>query len=148
MAHFEASDPLVLANGNHNSINLSGNGTNTIVVFGNDNVINATGGYNRITVAVGTGDTIVMPGASGGFDEIGLINGASTALDFRAALATTDWSGNAADLGNYISVASSGSGITISLSATSHGAATAIASVTNFGSTQWDLTAVLAHAVT
>ena len=139
---------MVLANGGHNTIHISGSGNNTIYLSGGGNVVDAGAGFNAITDAVGSGDSIVIPTAGTGFDQITLLGSADTSLDFSAALKATNWDGNTSDLGSYISVASSGGIATVSLSATANGPTVAVASVGHPGGAAWDLPTVLAHAVT
>jgi hypothetical protein len=138
---------MVLATGGHNKINLFGSGNNTVYLSGGNNVINTGTGYTAITEAGSVGDRIIMPSAGTGFDAVTLLAGAAPTLDFTAALRATNWDGTAAKLSAYISVAASGGGTTIALSATAHGPATAIASITAVGGSAWDLSTVLAHVV-
>ena len=138
---------MVLANGGNNTINLSGTGNNTIYMSGGNNVVNTGSGFSAITDSVGTGDRIIIPSASSGFDAITLLVGADAKLDFTTALQGTNWDGNVSDLASYISVASNAGVATVSLSATAHGAAIAVASVSNPQGTPWDLSTVLAHVV-
>ena len=126
----------------------TGAGDDFIFVGGSNNVVDAGGGNNTIYDMANPGDTIVMPSAGNGFDNVTVTPGADPFLDFRTALAGTDWNGAAATLPSYIHVASDSGGTSISLSATANGGATAIASVSQLVGPQWDLSAVLAHAVT
>jgi hypothetical protein len=142
------ANELVLAYDGHTTINLSGAGNNTIFVAGGNNTINAGHGMNSIFDVGGTGDTIVAPGAGGGFEQITLLGGANPLLDFAPALKGTNWDGKAADLGSYISATSAAGVTTVSLSTTAHGAATAVASVSAPGGTAWDPTTILSHVVT
>jgi hypothetical protein len=139
---------MVLATGGNNTINLSGSGNNTVYLSGGNNVINTGSGDTAIIEAASVGDRIVMPDAGTGFDAITLLPSSDPKLDFAAALRATNWDGRAASLSGYISAAPSAGVTTISLSATAHGAATAIASVANVAGATWDFSTVLAHVVT
>jgi hypothetical protein len=137
---------LVLANGGHNTISLTSS-NNTICVSGGNNSVDAGGGINSITDAAGQGDTIVMPSAAGGFDNISLLAGAEAKLDFTTALKGTNWDGLASDLGSYISATATAAGTTVSLSATANGAAVAVARINVPGGAAWDPSTILSHVV-
>ena len=115
----------------------------TSAVVGVDTVLAAnqainlgTGPHFLYLGAASTNDTITAPtpsvGATPNFVDI--FNFAATdKLDFTAALGSTNWNGNAATVGNYLSVATSGNNAVISLSATSGGAGVAIVTLENSG---------------
>ena len=126
----------------------TGSGNDYLFLSGGNNVVDARSGNNTIYDMANPGDTIVMPGASHGFDSVIVTPGAEPFLDFKTALAGTNWNNEPATLPSYIHVNSNAGGTSISLSATANGAATEIASLTNSVGPQWDLSTVLAHAVT
>ena len=141
---------MVIATAGHNSIS-TGAGDDVITLQGGGNVADAGGGNNTIYAGAGPGDKLVMPGAGHGFDSVYMTQGSDLSLDFRAALAGTDWDGSQATLGRYIHVATGASSTAISISATAGGAETAIASLSNIGvphAPQWDAATVFAHALT
>lgn len=129
----------------HNTITTSG-GNDTISFAGSGNVIDAGGGSNVLEDS-GSGSTIVMPGAGQGMDDIfGYVLQNGDVLDFRAALAATQWDGSAATLGAYLQVGAAGNDAIISLSTTAGGAAVQIADLRDSGPV--GLAGVLAHALT
>ena len=67
-------------------------------------MVNAGSGNNALYDS-GTNNTIVLPGANQGYDDIfGYILTNSDMLDMRGLLGSTSWNGDSGTLGNYLSV--------------------------------------------
>jgi hypothetical protein len=138
---------MVLASAGHNTMNLAGTSNDFVGISGGNNLVTAGSGINTIVDTAGTGDTIVMPGAAGGVDNIILSLGADAKLDFTAALQATNWDGAASDLSSYLHVSSGAGGLSIAMSTTAGGAATAVGSVAVAGGAQWDASTFMAHVI-
>jgi hypothetical protein len=123
----------------------AGLGTHTIVFAGSENLIVNQGGTDTLTDN-GTDNTIVLPLAGEGLDTIHgsvLINGDT--FDLRAALAGTAWDQQLSDLGDYLSLGTSGSNALVQISSTSGGTPITVAILGNAGSVS--LSTFLAHAL-
>ena len=109
-------------------------------------IVNLSGGANTITDS-GSGNTYILPAAGNGTDTFSSnILTTGDTLDLKTALAATDWNGSAATLANYLTVTDSASAATLSISATSGGSATVIATIN--GASTVTLSSLLAHAIT
>ncbi|HET8995983.1 MAG TPA: type I secretion C-terminal target domain-containing protein, partial [Acetobacteraceae bacterium] len=161
-----SGDHMIFINGTGDVLNATG-GTETVMAFqggnqittgagndlirfaGNGNVVNAGAGQNVLQDS-GSNGTIVLPGANQGFDNIyGWVLQNGDKLDLRQALAGTSWQqGDLASIGNYVKVAASGDGTSISIdpTGTPGGASYAIATLQASGPST--LSTVLAHSIT
>ena len=129
----------------HNTIT-TGAGNDTISYGATGNTINAGGGTNILQDS-GSDNTIVMPGAGKGFDDIfGYVLQNGDTLDFRAALASTAWTGTSSTLGNFLHLGTSGNNAIISISDSSNGSASQVAELQGSGAVT--LSTLLAHALT
>jgi hypothetical protein len=121
-------------------------GTHMLFVSGSGNILNLSGGANTIT-DTGTANTYILPAAGKGTDSFtSNILTTTDTLDLRPALAATNWNGAAATLPNYLKLADSAQGATLSIAPTSGGTGVAIASIS--GATTATLTSLLAHSIT
>src|SRR5208337_3464984 len=90
-------------------------GNTTIEISGTGNVVNAGGGHNIIT-DTGSGNTLVMPDAGAGFDEIFAgVGSLIDTIDLRPLLAATSWNGSASTLHDYFKVKTVGNGGSVEL---------------------------------
>jgi hypothetical protein len=99
----------------------AGLGTHTIMFAGSGNTIINQGGTDTLT-DTGTDNTIALPLAGQGLDTIHgsvLFNGDT--FDLRAALAATTWNQQLSDIGNYLTLGTSGSNALVEISSTSGG---------------------------
>jgi hypothetical protein len=121
-------------------------GNHMLFVSGSGNIVNLSGGANTITDS-GSGNTYILPAAGKGTDSFSsnILNAGDT-LDLKTALAATSWNGSASTLANYLTVADSASAATLSVSATSGGPGTVIATIN--GASTATLSSLLAHAIT
>jgi hypothetical protein len=123
----------------------AGLGSNTIKFAGSGNDIVNQGGTDTLTDN-GTGNTIVVPLAGQGLDTINgsvLTNGDT--FDLRSALAATSWDQQLSDLGDYLTLGSSGSNALVQISATSGGTPVTVAVLNGAGSVS--LSSFLPHAL-
>jgi hypothetical protein len=121
-------------------------GNHMLFISGSGDVVNLSGGANGIT-DTGHGNTYIVPAAGHGTDSFtSNILATTDVLDLKPALAATDWNGAAATLSNFLTVADSAQGATLSTAATSGGTGVAIASIS--GATTATLTSLLAHSIT
>ena len=111
----------------------TGGGNDTIVLGGAHNTVNAGGGMNTISGGTGT-NTFVLATAGQGFDSIaGFTKTNGDVLNLRAALAATQWNGQAATLANYLKVTDSGGSATVAIASTGTGPGTAVATLIGSG---------------
>jgi hypothetical protein len=121
-------------------------GTHMVFISGSNDTVSLQGGNDTIT-DTGKSNTYVMPTAGKGYNTFTSdILAQSDTLDFRSALATTNWAGTASTLGNYLHVTDSSSGAVISMSATANGTAVGVATIQGGGSET--LSSILAHSIT
>ena len=126
----------------------TGAGNDAIYLAGSGNVVNAGGGSNQLYDS-GTANTLVLPGAGQGYDDIfGYLMTNGDTFDARGLLAGTGWNGDAATIGNYLSVTQSGDNAVIGVdpSGTPGGASTTVATLEGTGPVS--LATLLAHATT
>lgn len=117
-----------------------------LFISGSSNNVALSGGTDTIT-DTGSGNTYVLPAAGNGSNVFsGNILNAGDTLDLTTALAATDWNGSSSTLSNYLTVADTSQGATLSIAPTSGGSGVAIATIA--GATDATLSSVLAHAVT
>jgi hypothetical protein len=121
-------------------------GTNMIFVNGSNDLVSLSGGTNTIT-DTGTGNAYILPAAGQGTATFAsdILNTGDT-LDLKNALAATNWNGSASTLANYLTVADTSSGATVSVAATSGGSATPVATIN--GASSLNLSTLLAHSIT
>ncbi len=125
---------------------LSTSGAHMLFLKGSADIVNLSGGANTIT-DTGRGNTYILPAAGKGTDSFtGNILNLGDTVDLKTALAATNWNGAAATLSQYLTVADSTKGATVSIAATSGGAGAAIATIN--GATTLNLSGLLAHAIT
>ncbi len=125
---------------------LSTSGAHMLFLKGSGDIVNLSGGANTIT-DTGRGNTYILPTAGKGTDSFtGNILNLGDTVDLKSALAATNWNGAAATLSQYLTVADSTKGATLSIAATSGGAGAAIATIN--GATTLNLSGLLAHAIT
>ncbi len=121
-------------------------GNHMLFLSGSGDIVNLSGGANTVT-DTGSGNTYILPAAGNGTDTFtSNILATGDTLDLKTALAATDWNGAGATLSNYLTVADSAQGATLSVAPTSGGAGLAIATIN--GAIGTDLTSLLAHALT
>jgi endoglucanase len=121
-------------------------GDHMVFVQGSGNTIALTGGSETIT-DTGSNNSYVIPAAGNGYETFTSdILQSSSMLDLRSVLAATEWSGDAASIGNFVQVASDGQNAIVSVSSSAGGAATAVATID--GATTATLSTLLAHAIT
>ncbi len=123
----------------------AGLGTHTITFAGSGNHIVNQGGTDTLTDN-GTNNTIVLPLAGQGLDTINgsvLTNGDT--FDLRSALAATTWDQQLGDIGNYLTLGTSGSDALVELSVTSGGTPITVAILVGQGSVS--LSNFLTHAL-
>lgn len=95
----------------------------------------------------GTDNTLVIPAASQGFDDIvGDVFGNGDKLDLSKALGATTWNGALAMLGDYVHLTAGSGGTDILVSPSGSGPGTLVPTL--HGVDMSDLGALLAHAVT
>jgi hypothetical protein len=126
----------------------TGAGNDTIRFAGSGNVVNAGGGSN-VLMDSGTNNTIVLPGANQGYDDVlGYMMTNGDTFDLRGLLASTSWNGDPTTLGNFVSVAPSGTGSVVSVdpSGASGGASYVVATLEAAGPVS--LSTLLAHSIT
>jgi hypothetical protein len=112
----------------------AGLGTNSIKFAGSNNDIINQGGTDTLTDN-GTNNTIAVPFAGQGLDTInGSVLSNGDTFDLRSALAATTWDQQLSDLGNYLSLGTSGSNALVQLSVTSGGTPITIAVLNGQGS--------------
>jgi len=117
-----------------------------VFVTGSGDLLSLTGGAETIADS-GSGNTYIIPIAGKGADTFtGNILTQGDTLDFKSALAATNWNGAAATLPNYLTVSSTAAGAVVSLAAASGGAGTAIATIA--GATGLTYSTLLAHSIT
>jgi beta-glucanase (GH16 family) len=112
---------------------VTGPGNDTIHITGSGDAIDAGAGNNSI-VDEGSANTITMPKAGQGFDDIaGAVLQIGDILDFRAALANTQWNGQQSDLSNFLHVNASGNDAILSVSTSAGSTAIAVATLHDAG---------------
>jgi hypothetical protein len=142
----------VTINGNVGNYNLTGSltinaglGINTIMFAGSANDIINQGGTDTL-IDTGTDNTIALPLAGQGLDTIhGAVLANGDTFNLRAALAGTTWDQQLSDLGNYLTLGTSGSNTLVQLSVTSGGTPITVAILVGQGSVS--LSTFEAHAL-
>jgi hypothetical protein len=121
-------------------------GTRMLFVKGSGDTISVSGGTNTIT-DTGSGNTYVLPASGKGSDVFtsNILN-TTDVLDLRSALAATSWTGTSSTLSNYLKVASTAQGTTLSIAPTGSGASSVIATIQ--GATNTSLSTLLTHSLT
>jgi Ca2+-binding RTX toxin-like protein len=112
----------------------AGLGFNTIRFAGSDNDVINQGGTDTLT-DTGTDNTIVVPLAGQGLDTINgsvLTNGDT--FDLRDVMSATTWDQQLSDLGDYLSLGTSGSNTLVQISVTSGGTPITVAVLHGQGS--------------
>ena len=97
----------------------------------------------------GSANTIVLPTAAQGYDDIfGWVMQNGDTFDLRPALAQTGWNGDPSTLSQCVQVSMTGGDAVISIepAGTSGANGSAVATLRNSGAT--DLSTLLAHAIT
>ena len=123
----------------------AGLGTNTIMFAVSANEIVNQGGTDTLT-DTGTNNTIVLPLAGQGLDTInGSVLANGDTFDLRAALAATTWDQQLSDLGDYLTLGTSGSNALVEISTTSGGTPITIGILEGAGSVS--LSSFVAHAL-
>jgi len=116
----------------YNSIT-TGASNGTIRFAGSGNTINAGGGHNSLYDS-GDTNTIVMPGAGQGRDDIyGHVLQNGDKFNFTAALKATSWDGLTSDIGSFLHVKMSGHNVLISISNQANGAQSLVADLHSVG---------------
>ena len=93
-----------------------------------------------------SGQTYVLPAAGHGAESFtSNILAMGDTLDLTTALAATNWNGSASTLSNYLKVANSAKGATLSISATSGGSGVVIATID--GASTASLSSLLASSI-
>jgi hypothetical protein len=130
----------------NNAMVVSTGGDHMVFIKGTGDTVVLSGGRNTIT-DTGSGNTYVLPKVGAGSD-IFTSNVLQTTdkLDLRAALAGTDWKGDAASLSTYVHLTTGSSGATIAISTTSGGTATTVATIS--GASSATLSTLLTHTLT
>jgi hypothetical protein len=112
----------------------AGLGSNTIKFAGSGNDVINQGGTDTLT-DTGTDNTIVLPLAGQGMDTInGSVLSNGDTFDLRDALAATTWDQQLSDLGDYLTMGTSGSNTLVQLSTTFGGTPITIAVLNGQGS--------------
>jgi hypothetical protein len=121
-------------------------GSHMLFLSGSGDIVSLAGGTDTITDS-GSGNTYLLPAAGNGTDAFtsNILTTGDT-LDLKTALAATNWNGSATTLANYVTVTDSAKGATLSISATSGGAGSAIATIA--GASGMTLTSLLTHSIT
>jgi hypothetical protein len=123
----------------------AGLGINTIKFAGSSNDVINQGGTDTLT-DTGTNNTIVVPLAGQGLDTTnGSVLANGDTFDLRSALAATTWDQQLSDLGDYLSLGTSGSNTLVQLSVTSDGTPITIAVLNGQGSVT--LSSFVSHAL-
>jgi hypothetical protein len=139
-----ASEPSATISASGTAV-LATSGNHMVYITGSADTVRLSGGTDTIADS-GSGNTYVIPPASGGYDTFTtniLANGDT--LDLRSALAATHWNGTASRVSKYLSVTDSSQGAVLSIAARAGGAGVAIAMID--GATTVSLSGILAHAV-
>jgi hypothetical protein len=126
----------------------TGAGNDAIYIAGSNNLVNAGGGSNALYDS-GTNNTIALPGAGQGYDDIyGYVMNNGDQIDMRGLLAGTNWNGDPAMIGNYVSVTQSGTNAVIKVDpgGTVGGASDVVATLQGAG--PLSLGTLLAHSIT
>ena len=122
-----------------------GLGINTIMFAGSGNIIVNQGGTDTLT-DTGTNNTIVLPLAGQGLDTIhGSVLSNGDTFDLRAALAATTWDQQLSDIGNYLTLGTSGSNTLVQISVTDDG--TPITDAVLVGQGAVSLSSFVSHAL-
>jgi hypothetical protein len=112
----------------------AGLGSNTIKFAGSGNDVINQGGTDTLT-DTGTDNTIVLPLAGQGQDTInGSVLSNGDTFDLRDAMAATTWDQQLSDLGDYLTMGTSGSNTLVQLSTTFGGTPITIAVLNGQGS--------------
>jgi hypothetical protein len=123
----------------------AGLGTDTIKFAGSSSDIINQGGTDTLT-DTGTDNTIVLPLAGQGQDTTnGSVLANGDTFDLRSALAGTTWDQQLSDLGNYLTLGTSGSNTLVQISVTSGGTPITVAILDGQGSVS--LSSFVAHAL-
>jgi hypothetical protein len=125
----------------------TGSGDDSIRYAGSNNVIDAGAGSNVLADS-GSNNTIVLPDASHGTDDIyGYTMDNGDTFDMRSMLAGTSWNGDVSTLGDFVSVATSGTSTSIQVDPTgAGGAGYTAATLEGVGAVSLDT--LLAHSIT
>jgi hypothetical protein len=120
-------------------------GTHMVFIKGSGDIVSLSGGADAVT-DTGSGNTYILPAAGNGSDTLtsDILTTGDT-LDLKTALAAINWNRAASTLSGYLSVADSAKAPTLSISATSGGTGTMIATIG--GATTASLTSLLAHTI-
>jgi hypothetical protein len=121
-------------------------GTHLVFIQGSGDIVSLTGGAETIT-DTGSNNTYILPASGKGTDAFtsNILTTGDT-LDLKPALAATNWNGLASTLAQYLTVADTAKGATLSIAATSGGTGVAIGSIS--GATTATLSSLLAHSIT
>jgi hypothetical protein len=123
----------------------AGLGTDTIKFAGSGSLIVNQGGTDTLT-DTGTNNTLVLPLAGHGLDTtIGSVLTNGDTFDLRSALAATGWDQQLSDLGNYLTLGTSGSNTLVQISAASGGTPFTVAILDGEGSVT--LSSFISHAL-
>jgi hypothetical protein len=121
-------------------------GGHMLFLSGSGDIVTLAGGANTIT-DTGSGNTYILPAGGNGSDTFtSNILATGDTLDLKTALAATNWTGSASTLTNYLTVTDSAKTTTLSISSSSGGPGTAIATIT--GATTATLASLLTHSIT
>jgi hypothetical protein len=121
-------------------------GTHLVFIQGSGDIVNLSGGTDTIT-DTGSNNTYILPASGKGTDAFtSNILTIGDTLDLKPALAATNWNGSASTLSQYLTVADTTKGATLSIAATSGGKGVAIGSIS--GATTATLSSLLAHSIT
>jgi endoglucanase len=120
-------------------------GNHMVFITGSGNTVNLSGGTDTIT-DTGLNNTYVIPAAGQGYDIFtsNMLTAGHT-LDFRAALAATNWNGLKSTVGKYLTIADTAQGAVVSVTPTSGGKGVAVATID--GATTGNLNSLLLHSV-
>ena len=125
----------------------AGLGLNTITFAGSGNLIINQGGTDTLT-DTGANNTIVLPLAGHGLDTInGSVLTKGDTFDLRTALAATGWDQQSSDLGNYLSIGSSGANATVVIDPSGQSGGTQYTVAVLNGAGSVSLSSFLTHAL-
>ena len=126
----------------------TGAGNDKIYFSGSNNVVD-TGAGNNTLYDSGTNNTIVLPGANQGYDDIyGYMMTNGDKFDLRGLLASTNWNGDVATIGNYVSVTPSGTGSVIKVDPSGVAGGATYTAATLEAAGPVSLSTLLAHSIT
>lgn len=139
------SNENVQADNGYNSITINGSGGNTIEYAGTNNTINAGSGSSML-YDNGTDNTIVMPEAGQGFDNVfGEVFQNGDTIDLTQLLGATEWNGEKSTLSSYLKITTTDNNATLYARDTTSDSWSNVATFQDLG--RIGLRTLLAHSI-